>query len=1790
MPTNPYVALVNKYLPQEQKDEIKKKQEGFVGPINQDAMPAVAVKALPKLTGDAATLQDNPYSAVISRDQQRNRHASVEATQKDVNGYVAPGPVKSFFQSFTPSNIASTAKNVVQDVKNDPTAAAIAIPEGLFDAGSKVVNGTANLGQDILSWITGSAIKKITGKEIPKTDFGLPVFSDELKKFTNTEATSNYGFEPDQTETDTSQALKSSATNVAGYEFGGALTKIAGLPAGIFQRVLGNVVGGQLTSDAHTLKDRANQAKFDAIFGAATEGLSKVLGKVVPKKIIPAEATGAEAEAGAVATETAAAEAAGGTQGSQPEATPGQPAPTEPKIVYKPKKAGTLGVDGSGKPILARTTVDAQTGNALIEFDRGLNKNPELKSQVLDHEYGHVVDKRINGGSNLSSELPNYKGNKANLDKVLGDYAQSINQTPEQVSQNMAEEILKLSKANGQNGAEQFANAIMEIKKDPVMALQEAPILTGYLKDVKVNDVLPEVKFTEHEVTQKTLQDTADRTNNLNNQHGEVQRYKDFPEKTTITENHGSAYKGIKPDNLVHFNQGANERVTMIVPAEDKQIIQAGKALMDKISGRKNNFNARGFIETFAEKHKISEMDAQRQIVKTYNNYKEFAKSHADPKNPVLLNTIPKPTEVPFRNEQVKGILQKLAKPTPAQEVIRKVLQDVQSPALQHVLNKADEFLAKGDAKSLSGLKDMFDNLFKTMSKQEGSKLIPQAKAVEGAINKALAEAEKAAKVASDEASATLSSSQLEKMPKIDRDNYEVFVKAPEQKPGTVRVYVTNRSLGEGDFVDTDLMRQIKRGLSTEPKIVADIPVKEAAALLEEANPERTAVGEFKLTKDLPEQYKVFESQPEGEVKPVRTEVATEKVSSTLNNENVFYHGTTKADAESLVKNGWDPELSAKGKNKEAPYALFTSTEKSGNSDHFAGTYGDTIVEVKPKTGEEIKILDAGPEWQKYNDTFGSARNSAESAEWAKKLKDEGYDVIKEVSGETVVLSPEKFNYNIPTEKVTPTESVTVKENTVQPSQEETPAEVTKTTPVEKSVKTPSEEPGLIANTGLDTGKRVKDRLSYNPKVINAPEETTALLERLAGENHEFKSQRISKGNQDIKDLARMTGLTEDQLLNQKPGSIANAETVTAARQLVLDKAQDLMNFIKSTDMSAATPEQLAMLKEKTLKLVTMQKTVAGFRTEASNVFRSLGIQISPGENATLADLGMLMKKLGIASGDDASLFAGKVAKEMNLTPLEKVGAGALSTWYSAILSGPKTTVRNILSTASNIITEMVAKAANPKLWKEIPESVSGLLRGLEQGWGEAKEVLKGGETTTKFMDTAGQEALKPEVFTGKWKTYGQVVESVGKWLNAQDRLLSAGAREMERASLKIASPEMSDAISTAISKSYAERTVYHGKPTGRFIGAIRDAAQLLRKKYPEAKLIVPFVDTVANVMDRQFDYLPVFSQLRLRDSSIMKQVEQIAKDFSITSDADKLVIRNRIRDQQVGRMVLGTAVSGAAVALAGQGRVSGVGPTNVAERSQLEKTGWRPNSIKIGDTWVPYTYWGPLAGIFSMAGNVYDKTHYDQAPNKDIYSLISKGIIGWTQTELDQSFLKGTADLFDVVAGGADPHKYLTNLIAGTIPIPSLITQTEQMVGNPDTTTANTISEKIMQKLGLTGDLEPNLDAMGQTQKSDFIYGISPSKETNDPVYKFLVNNNLIVSKPNQNTSYSVPGSKEKRKFSGKEYTRYTKESGQEIYDAVKNQMGWIQTLPQEQQKKELQNIVDDIRTRVRNGIYFNF
>ena len=740
-----------------------------------------------------------------------------------------------------------------------------------------------------------------------------------------------------------------------------------------------------------------------------------------------------------------------------------------------------------------------------------------------------------------------------------------------------------------------------------------------------------------------------------------------------------------------------------------------------------------------------------------------------------------------------------------------------------------------------------------------------------------------------------------------------------------------------------------------------------------------------------------------------------------------------------------------------------------------------------------------------------------------------------------------------------------------------------------KSIAQP-EKPVKFAGTGLKTGKVVKDRLSYNPEKINAPEDVEAIFKGVSAASKEFKEQRISKSDENLQALAKEVDISVDELLAVKHGSVANAETVLKARQIVADLAQDLRDTIRQTTTETATSERLQLVKEKLFRLQGTMKTVAGLRTEASNVFRSFKIEARAGENDILTNLVSELKKLDGKVGDDLSAFI-KGSKEL-IEPT--IADKAWHLWYMSILSGESTQIKNAFGNFTQLVGEVVVTATrNPR---ELPTALRGLYEGLVRGGSEAKKILKEGDIS-KFEE----RRVKPIVFTGK-ASFLNTLDYVGRFMSAVDAFAREGFRGMEASGkareialkegysgekLKSRISELKDELLKTDEEvnAFGRRGTYTQKPEGA-LGVIAGAISSATRKVPLGKLIVPFTRIVANVTNNSLDWTPLgIKRALVKPTKIGGQA--YFKEGGIFADYYKDPLTARQRGKAVARGALGTVAMAYFATLATEGNLSGNGPKDYKKRQQLKDAGWRENAIKIGDTWYPYQNWGPMAIPMTLVGNYFDAQKYGNMSEDDLFSRAGLAAFGSVSSIVDMSFLSGVGDLFTAISNPDQAESYLKNFIAqqASSPVPNLFKQTARYF-DPTVYETKTIKEKIYSNLRITSGLKPKLNVFGQPIVGEALTQLQPVKETSDQLIRYLAEQQIYITVPSKATKVRNAAG-DKVEMTEDQYYEYVKQSGQKMHQVLSERLEYIKLLEPDRREKYIDDTVSRIREEVKYTFY---
>jgi len=215
-------------------------------------------------------------------------------------------------------------------------------------------------------------------------------------------------------------------------------------------------------------------------------------------------------------------------------------------------------------------------------------------------------------------------------------------------------------------------------------------------------------------------------------------------------------------------------------------------------------------------------------------------------------------------------------------------------------------------------------------------------------------------------------------------------------------------------------------------------------------------------------------------------------------------------------------------------------------------------------------------------------------------------------------------------------------------------------------------------------------------------------------------------------------------------------------------------------------------------------------------------------------------------------------------------------------------------------------------------------------------------------------------------------------------------------------------------------------------------------------------------------------------------------------------------RDIALARMATGSAAMAVASDLAMQGRVSGQGPKNAAERDLLERQGWKPYSVFVPDAedpkggpssgsasggrWVSYNRMDPLGQTLGFAADFTEALKRGDVDPEDVdewNEVMAGGIAAVSQFTINKTYMKGLADFANFMTDNQRYGRgYVDNFVASFLPFTSAMGAAERIV-DPTQREADTPMDAVLAKIpGLADQLAPRVDLWGKDIKPDAIYG----------------------------------------------------------------------------------------------------
>jgi hypothetical protein len=160
---------------------------------------------------------------------------------------------------------------------------------------------------------------------------------------------------------------------------------------------------------------------------------------------------------------------------------------------------------------------------------------------------------------------------------------------------------------------------------------------------------------------------------------------------------------------------------------------------------------------------------------------------------------------------------------------------------------------------------------------------------------------------------------------------------------------------------------------------------------------------------------------------------------------------------------------------------------------------------------------------------------------------------------------------------------------------------------------------------------------------------------------------------------------------------------------------------------------------------------------------------------------------------------------------------------------------------------------------------------------------------------------------------------------------------------------------------------------------------------HPLLKIVVPFFKTPANIgleVVERTPFAPLSSRFR----------QDLAKG-------------GVYRDMALAKVTLGSALMTTFALMAGEGQITGGGPKRPAQREALERTGWKPYSLKIGDTYYSYNGLEPISAFVAMAAD-YAEYAVNEPDAGMVEQVFMGGVFGLYEFMKEQPYLQGVAEI----------------------------------------------------------------------------------------------------------------------------------------------------------------------------------
>lgn len=364
--------------------------------------------------------------------------------------------------------------------------------------------------------------------------------------------------------------------------------------------------------------------------------------------------------------------------------------------------------------------------------------------------------------------------------------------------------------------------------------------------------------------------------------------------------------------------------------------------------------------------------------------------------------------------------------------------------------------------------------------------------------------------------------------------------------------------------------------------------------------------------------------------------------------------------------------------------------------------------------------------------------------------------------------------------------------------------------------------------------------------------------------------------------------------------------------------------------------------------------------------------------------------------------------------------------------------------------------------------------------------------------------------------------------------------------------------------------------------GLIARAVQSVTRDYPIARMVVPFTNVPANVLNEFFNYTGLGFIRYLSGTS------KIGLDWGIKDSNGRVT-----RDPQLAiKSMTGLLLLSLFRLLSGDDEENdmfvfyGPGPKDQSERKAWMDRGGKPYSVKMGGkggVWVNTNYAGPVGQLMGLAGVFEDLRRNNDGKDLTFEHMAASTIMGVAQSTLSQSFLSSVSGLIEAT-NAPDPGKSFERWVAfqASAPVPNIIKETGRW-----------IDPRVFQGEGLWGQFLtqlPIVKEMGGNQPALNPFG-EPVRRTDLPLIGRLARGSTGGETLKAMSQLGLDLPVYTRELNGERMTpqqfrEYVQNAGPQIKDKIERAMPQLERLVDADRTEDAQNMVNDIATKVKRDV----